>query len=50
MISYGNRTSCCTIQGVIGRFEITSMITPELYDNKLLPINCVKNTMRETEK
>ena len=31
---YRNRTEWSTIQGVIGRFEITSMITPELYNTK----------------
>ena len=39
IISNGNRTEWSTIQGVIGRvisnrFEITSAITPELYDTK----------------
>ena len=34
MIGNGNGTEWSTIQGVIGRFEITSTITPELYDTK----------------
>ena len=33
-INNGNRTEWSKIQGVIGRFEITSTITPELYDTK----------------
>ena len=33
-ISNGDRTEWSTIQGVIGRFEITSAITLELYDTK----------------
>ena len=35
MISNGNRAQWSTIQGIIGRvIEITSTITPELYDAK----------------
>ena len=53
LICNGNRTEWSTIQGVIGRvisnrFEITSLITPELYDTKsyyllIVPITKCKN-------
>ena len=44
----GNRTEWSTIQGVIGRFEIKSTITPELYVHEvLLPINRTYNEIRE---
>ena len=52
LISNGNRTEWSTIQGVIGhargRFEITSPITPELYDTKsyyqlIVPITKCEN-------
>ena len=54
-ISNGNRTEWSTIQGVIGQvisnliwFEITSPITPELYDTKsyyqlIVPITKCEN-------
>ena len=52
-ICNGNRTEWSTIQGVIGRvisnrFEITSPITPELYDTKsyyqlIVPITKCEN-------
>ena len=53
MISNGDRTEWSTIQGVIGRvisnrFEITTLITPELYDTKsyyqlIVPITKCEN-------
>ena len=30
--------------------KLRARFTPELYDKILLPINCVNNKMRETEK
>ena len=51
-ISNGNRTEWSTIQGVIGRVisnyehDYSRIVRHEV----LLPINCVNNKMRETEK
>ena len=47
-IHNGDRTEWSTIQGVIGRFEIKIMITPELYDKFLLLIN--QNYMKIREE
>ena len=44
--SGSNRAS---VLKLLARFEITSPITPELYDTKsYCQINCVNNKMRET--
>ena len=52
-ISNGNRTEWSTIQGVIGRVisnyehDYSRIVR---HEHVLLPINCVNNKMRETEK